>query len=91
MYSKKDNAYEEDIENITTKYNTIKHNSKKGSSIEKNVDFYNNQTPVIHNSDKTLDELEMRKTYKMKPPLISSKLPAAFEIPRVKNKMYIYL
>lgn len=42
-------------------------------------------TPMINNSEKTLEDIEMRKTYKTKPPLISSKLPAAFDIPKHKK------
>jgi hypothetical protein len=41
------------------------------------------------NVDKTIDEIEMRKTHKTKPQIISSKLPPAFEIPKYREKMYI--
>jgi hypothetical protein len=43
------------------------------------IGFFN--TPDIK-KHRIVEELEMRKTYKMKPPLIFSRLPAVFEMPK---------
>jgi len=36
------------------------------------------KTPIIKYNDRTFDDVEMRKTKKSKPPLMSNKLPSAF-------------
>lgn len=64
-----DNKNEEKLTKKSTKKNEMKSN------------FNNFNTPNITRKEKMIEvEIEMRRTSKMKPPLISSKFPAAFEI-----------
>ena len=45
------------------------------------LEYIKFNTPNIIKKDKAIDlDFEMRRTYKMKPPLLSSKFPSVFEI-----------
>lgn len=48
------------------------------------------KTPLIKKNDRTFDDVEMRKTKKSKPPLMSSKLPPAFGIQKKSFMYHIY-
>ncbi len=66
--------------NINDEKKTLRVNSVENVNIKEDKFYATN----LKNKDKSLIEVDadMRRTYKMKPPLISSKFPSVFEITR---------
>lgn len=58
-----------------------KSNYNQGGLYTVEVNAKSHLTPNINNHDKTLEDIEMRKTQKTKPHLMTSKLPPAFDFP----------
>jgi hypothetical protein len=72
-------------------YGNLEISQKRNSSKNLGLDFENLNlpkfsTPVIKKEKSSEVEMEMRRTYRIKPPLISNKFPSAFEIVKVDNK-----
>lgn len=68
----------------------ISHKGNSSKNLDLDPEIFNKySTPVIKKEKSSEVETEMRRTYRIKPPLISSKFPSAFEIIKVDNNKQI--